>query len=334
MAPPDPTAVLVVDDDEEVLKTASEALRRGGYEPVMAASATQAHDALANSAFPAAVVDIFLPDGRGLDLITEVHERDPQAVAIVVTGYASLDTALAALRLGAYEYLCKPFTGDQLLRALRRGLERRELILSNLRLASELGALAARLQAHRDSLQGQVGRVEASLEAFRQMAERLALAGEATSALQVLCETAGRLSGAAAAAVLASRADGFEVAAAHDPSGRLTAGRILSASPLLAEAQAARSPTACDDLLLGAASTDDALAGMGYGSAFALPVRVGDRVIGLLLCVAEATRGFGEETASLLRLVASHASLALSRWLEEPPGADAAGGFIGIDRLL
>jgi len=329
-----PVAVLVVEGEEDVRQAFCGDLSAAGYEPAGVASAAAARVLLAERSFPAAILDIFLPDGNGLSLVQDIRDRDAHAVVIVVTGFASLDTALTALRRGAYEYLCKPFTSEQLLQALRRGLERREVVLSNLRLAGELATLAQQLQAHRASLEGKVSEAETSLAAFTELPNKLSAAHEPGGALQVLCETAARLSGADLAALLAHRSGVFQVAAACGACAGVEEGCVLPTSPLLAAAMAEGHPVLATDLLLGSAPTDDHLAALGLGGAVVLAVRAASTTIGCLLCARRQPGGFSDETVSLLALIAAQAAIPLGQWLEQQAEPSPAERFIEINRLL
>jgi signal transduction histidine kinase len=73
------------------------------------------------------LVDVLLPDGNGLDLVEQILEVDPRAVCIVITGFGNVPMAVEAIQLGAYDFLSKPFSTDELLVAVSRGLERRQL---------------------------------------------------------------------------------------------------------------------------------------------------------------------------------------------------------------
>jgi len=75
-----------------------------------------------------------LPDGRGLDLLQVTREVDPEIVVIIITGYATIELAVEAIKEGAYNFISKPFSVDQLLMTVRQGLERRRLMLEARRL--------------------------------------------------------------------------------------------------------------------------------------------------------------------------------------------------------
>ncbi|MBC7287756.1 MAG: response regulator, partial [Armatimonadetes bacterium] len=190
----EPTSVLVIEDDEGTREAFRHALVRAGFEVTDVGSAAEATECLRQKTFSAAVVDIYLPDGRGLSLIRTIQESNPNCVVIIVTGYASLDTALAALRAGAYEYLCKPFSGDELVRAVRRALERRQLIAANMQMASEL--------ADASVPSSQQSRARRQVAALGELAATIARTHSTPATLSRICQTAAELAGGDVVAIL------------------------------------------------------------------------------------------------------------------------------------
>ena len=79
------------------------------------------------------VVDLKMPGISGMEVISRVHEIDPQIIIIVITGYATIDTAVEAMKSGAYDFLPKPFSPDELRLIVNRGLDRRRLALESQR---------------------------------------------------------------------------------------------------------------------------------------------------------------------------------------------------------
>jgi DNA-binding NtrC family response regulator len=136
-------SVLVVDDDEDVLLVCARALRDEGFEARSFNSATPVLEALEVAAGRVDVVlsDIHMPDLSGLELLAAVHERWPTVVVILMTGQADLESAVQALRLGAYDYLVKPVEPfETLVPAARRAVEYRRLIERNRFLQRRLDA--------------------------------------------------------------------------------------------------------------------------------------------------------------------------------------------------
>lgn len=117
--------VLVVDDEPELLELIGETVRRQvGCRVVAASSLAQARKLLASGTFEVLVTDLQLPDGDGMSLLAALHERQPHAGAIIITGNPSLDGAISALRGGAIDFVPKPFRADQLADRVRQAIER------------------------------------------------------------------------------------------------------------------------------------------------------------------------------------------------------------------
>lgn len=119
--------VLAVDDDAEFLSYLETTLRSAGYRVSAAGSCAEAAARIAQNRYSLVLADLQLPDGSGLDVIAEARRFDPLAVGVVVTGHGSVDTALEAMREGAYDYLTKPCEPDLLLASVRRALEHHAL---------------------------------------------------------------------------------------------------------------------------------------------------------------------------------------------------------------
>jgi DNA-binding NtrC family response regulator len=115
--------VLVVDDEPMIRWTLGEALRSWGYEPLEASTAAGALSAFEGERPAAMLLDINLPDGSGLDVLTEVKRRQPQAVVIMITANVLIEDTLAALRGGAYDFIGKPINLNELQVTIRNGLE-------------------------------------------------------------------------------------------------------------------------------------------------------------------------------------------------------------------
>ncbi len=111
-------SLLLVDDDEIFLKRLARAMERRGFEPQTATSVAGGK-ALAMSAPPAyAVIDLRLEDGNGLDVVEALRERRPDARIVVLTGYGAIATAVAAVKIGATDYLSKPADAEEVVNAL------------------------------------------------------------------------------------------------------------------------------------------------------------------------------------------------------------------------
>lgn len=119
LQPTSPTAaeLLLVDDDPVFGRVLATALGRRGFQVTLAASVAQARDLLPQLRASHAVLDLRLPDGSGLELVPLLRERLPQVRIVVLSGYASIPTAIDAIKLGATYYLAKPVDADAVVRA-------------------------------------------------------------------------------------------------------------------------------------------------------------------------------------------------------------------------
>ncbi len=117
--------ILVVDDEAAVLLTMTSILRQEGYEVDAADGGEKALAAIRERFYDLVLTDLNMPRIDGMQVLAEVHKRSPNTVTLVITGYGSLDSALQAIQLGAYEYLLKPTEIPELKQAVRRCLERK-----------------------------------------------------------------------------------------------------------------------------------------------------------------------------------------------------------------
>ena len=119
--------VLVVDDDFTICEFLGEILKKEGYQPIVF---THPHDALAafeEKAMRLAFIDINLPEINGLELAKKLRQKDPKLEVVFITGYGTFDNAIEAIRIGAYDYLRKPFTLSEFNLCLKRYEERKAL---------------------------------------------------------------------------------------------------------------------------------------------------------------------------------------------------------------
>jgi two-component system response regulator RegA len=112
---------LVVDDDQRFATTLAQALERRGWAAVVAHTTSAALAAAESAAPDAAVVDLRLGDEDGMALLQPLREAAPDIRIVVLTGYASIATAVKAIKLGANDYLAKPVTASAVVDALLRG---------------------------------------------------------------------------------------------------------------------------------------------------------------------------------------------------------------------
>ena len=130
--------ILIVDDQPAELEMMQEILDREGYETVAVGSGEEALQ-LASQAFDLLLTDIVMPHMGGLELIRAFQEVSPETVPVLITGYASIETARAAIQHGAYDYIVKPFDRAELCTAVAKALERKKLADENIRLKELVG---------------------------------------------------------------------------------------------------------------------------------------------------------------------------------------------------
>jgi two-component system response regulator RegA len=111
-------SLLVLDDDAPLRTRLGRALESRGFEVVLVGSVAEAMDALKLKPPAFAVLDMRLEDGNGLKVVEALHDRRPDAKAIMLTGYGNIATAVAAVKAGAVDYLSKPADADDVVRAL------------------------------------------------------------------------------------------------------------------------------------------------------------------------------------------------------------------------
>jgi DNA-binding NtrC family response regulator len=121
--------VLLVDDDPGVSEVVGLLLEREGYAVESAATLKEALTRVDTRAPDVVVTDLKLPDGTGLDVIAVLRGRHPGLPIVMITSYSSMESAIAALRAGAVDYVIKPFNNDEFLRAVARALNRRRQAL-------------------------------------------------------------------------------------------------------------------------------------------------------------------------------------------------------------
>jgi two-component system response regulator PilR (NtrC family) len=134
-----PKARILVVDDEQSMREFLEIFFRGeGYEVLTAADVDSALLALDSDDFDVVISDIQMPGRTGLELLHAVKDGAPQTVVIMITAFATTETAIAAMKQGAYDYVTKPFKVDELRLVVEKALEKRLLATENQRLRSEL----------------------------------------------------------------------------------------------------------------------------------------------------------------------------------------------------
>jgi two-component system response regulator PilR (NtrC family) len=154
-----PARILVVDDERSMRELLAIVLRREGYEVLLAENGRTAVDVLEREPVDLLISDIKMPDLSGVDVLRAAKRIDQDILGIMITAFASTDTAVEAMRLGACDYLSKPFDIDLLKMKVREKIENRQLRQENLLLKRTLGL------SHQFS--NIIGRSPAMLDVFK-----------------------------------------------------------------------------------------------------------------------------------------------------------------------
>jgi DNA-binding NtrC family response regulator len=130
--------VLIIDDDEAILDSCSQVLKKDNHEFVTARTGQEAIDIVTNELFHVVLLDLKLPGMDGMTVLEKLKTEYPEVPVIIITAHASIDSAVEAMKKGAFDYLPKPFTPQELRLAIRKALRNREIVLENLYLRKEL----------------------------------------------------------------------------------------------------------------------------------------------------------------------------------------------------
>ncbi len=130
--------VLIVDDDPEIADVLSALLKKDGHEVMVCASGGTAVSAGREERFDVVLADIRLPDMDGMAVLRAFQESSPESAVILMTAFGTVETAIQAIKAGAYDYVPKPFKLDEVRIAVERALERKHLLHENRRYRQEL----------------------------------------------------------------------------------------------------------------------------------------------------------------------------------------------------
>jgi two-component system, sensor histidine kinase and response regulator len=126
--------ILVIDDETNICEGIKRALRPQGFVVDSAASGQAGLQKIQGGGFGLVLLDVMMPDISGIDLIPAIHQSDPDIICIIITGYATVELAIRAIKQGAYNFLTKPFSVDELTLAVNQGIEHQKLTLESKRL--------------------------------------------------------------------------------------------------------------------------------------------------------------------------------------------------------
>ena len=132
--------ILIIDDDEAILDSCSQVLKKEGYTVKKAKDGFKGLDYFKQEFFHLVFLDLKLPGLDGLEILKKIKEENPETPVIIITGYASIESAVEAMRIGAFDYMAKPFSPKELRVITNKALESRKILLENIYLRKELEA--------------------------------------------------------------------------------------------------------------------------------------------------------------------------------------------------
>jgi DNA-binding NtrC family response regulator len=151
--------ILVIDDEEIMREILETLLTREGYQVRLAANAAEGLELARRMPFDAAIVDVMMPGMDGISALDELKKIDDDLPVMVITAFASVENAIAAMKRGAFDYITKPFKNDEVMVVLRNALAQRRLVAEN-------RALRQNLQAHQNRFGEIVGRSSRMRQVF------------------------------------------------------------------------------------------------------------------------------------------------------------------------
>ena len=184
------STILVIDDEEIMREILETLLTREGYQVRCASTAMEGLELIRSMPFDAAIVDVMLPGMDGVTALDEIRKLDDDLPVLMITAFASVENAIAAMKRGAYDYISKPFKNDEVLAVLRNALAQRRLVAEN-------RALRQNLQAHANHFGDIIGkspRMRAVFDLIIQAAlrQRVAQDGEHFVVLERLADVVER----------------------------------------------------------------------------------------------------------------------------------------------
>lgn len=149
---PDSFKILITDDDGDLRELLTEAVRNWGYSTEVAMDGDEALRCLKMRRYDIVITDLMMPGMDGLTLLKKIKDLDKEILVIIITGYATIETAVKAIELGAYDYIAKPFRLDELMIVIKNACERLRLTVQNRALLEELRSAYAEVNRLKSAL--------------------------------------------------------------------------------------------------------------------------------------------------------------------------------------
>jgi len=124
--------ILVIDDEEYMRDSCRQMLSRRGHKVEIAEDGNQSLKIMADRDFDIVILDLKMPGISGMEVLKRIRSDTPETIVIVITGYATVESAVQAMKLGAYDFLPKPFNPDELNAIIKRAEEKRKIAIENI----------------------------------------------------------------------------------------------------------------------------------------------------------------------------------------------------------
>jgi two-component system NtrC family sensor kinase len=290
-------AILVIEDDPSSASLLQESLETEGHPVILARTGQEGLRALRGTPVFLVLLDLRLPDMAGVEVMREIQRLEAPPEIVIVTAFASLESAVAAIEAGAAAYLLKPIDAARLrLLVTKLGAQRQ--------LRQEHAALAQRIDHERHRL-----------EALYEVSRQLAAVHDTEQILSLIVRETARLLGTEAVALRLLDGECFVLRAHTGPAAALTArARVKASESVSGLVLAAGAPVAIEDLVedtqYDPAHTQGVVS-RGFRGFLGVPLRVRGKVIGVLNVYTAARRRFAPEEISLLSALADQASVAI-----------------------
>jgi two-component system response regulator AtoC len=202
--------VLVIDDEENMRHMLSVILAKAGYEPALAADGSEGLSFMESSSFDFVLCDIRMPRMDGMGFLKRARERFPDTTVIMMSAYGNLESAVDAMKEGAYDYVSKPFKTDEILLALKKVEERERLKAENLRLQDRIQRLETRY-AHGEIVAGSeaMGRVMDLVRTVADHKTTVLITGESGTGKELVARAIHRGGGRAGEAMVSINCGGI-----------------------------------------------------------------------------------------------------------------------------
>jgi len=277
--------VLIIDDDARMRELLVDCLAPLGCDVTPASSGQQALELIETAQFNVALLDLMLPDIDGMKVFRHIREQRPEVEVIVLTGYASLESAIEALRIGAYDYVTKPFDARTIQSTVRRAVEKHRFSL--------------RLTALNRATQAMIATLDPDEVLRLAIAEARTMLDAETTAIFLLDPASDELRLAASAGAAAASPIGTRIPADAGVVGWV----VKNAQPALVS-DIQNDPRCLDDQASVLASTDT-------HSLLVVPLKYREIVIGAIEALNKAGGDFDEHDRELLGTLAGSTAIAI-----------------------